>query len=97
MSDILIRGMEMPTSCGSCPFEESINFCYGKKETCPLVPVPPHGRLIDADALITTFCEWGTSLENKGKFVITMAEAKQTIVDIIEDAPTIIPASEEGE
>lgn len=80
--------------------EKAVEYESGKtsrRDDCPLVPVPPHGRLIDADALITTFCEWGTSLENKGKFVITMAEAKQTIVDIIEDAPTIIPASEEGE
>lgn len=68
-----------------------------RHDDCPLVPVPPHGRLIDADALITTFCEWGTRLERGRKLVITMSEAKQAIVDIIEDAPTIIPASEESE
>ena len=61
-------------------------------EEAEAVPVPPHVRLGDLDALITTFCEWGTSLERKGKFVITMAEAKQTIVDIIEKATIIIPA-----
>lgn len=65
-------------------------------DNCPLAPVPPHGRLIDADALITTFCEWGTRLERSRKLVITMCEAKQAIVDIIEDATTIIEA-EEGE
>lgn len=59
------------------------------------VPVPEHGRLIDADALITTFCEWGTRLERGRKLVITMSEAKQAIVDIIEDAPTIILAEED--
>ena len=58
------------------------------------VHVTKHGRPIDADALITTFCEWGTRLERGGRSVITMAEAKQAIVDIIESAPTIIPAEE---
>lgn len=59
------------------------------------VPVPPHGRLGDLDALITTFCEWGTRLERGRKLVITMGEAKQAIVDIIDSAPTIIPAEED--
>lgn len=63
---------------------------------CPLKGLPSHGRLIDADALITTFCEWGTRLERGRKLVITMSEAKQAIVDIIEDAPTVIPASKEA-
>ena len=105
---VLIKGMEMPIKCEDCPcFYPEYNECNaivgrwvdGKgtpPSDCPLVPVPPHGRLIDADALITTFCEWGTRLERGRKLVITMSEAKQAIVDIIEDAPTIIPA-EEGE
>lgn len=57
--------------------------------------VEPHGRLGDLDALITTFCEWGTCLERGGKLVITMGEAKQAIVDIVEEAPTIITAEED--
>lgn len=63
-----------------------------RRDDCPLVELPPHGRLIDADALITTFCEWGTRLERSRKLVITMCEAKQAIVVIIEDATTIIEA-----
>lgn len=56
---ILINGMAMPGSCGRCPM---YNNCAGhymnpfenavRGKDCPLVPVPPHGRLIDADALI---------------------------------------------
>lgn len=65
-----------------------------RDEDCPLVEVPPHGRLIDADTLTTTFCEWGTRLERQRKLVITICETKQAIVDIIEDAPTIIEAEE---
>lgn len=58
---ILIKGMEMPTSCASCPCgDDESRFCraaneyipmLGRPKFCPLVPVPPHGRLIDADAL----------------------------------------------
>ena len=63
---ILIKGMEMPTHCLNCPFmvsrdgddcilqraEANENFENWEqmKAGCPLVPVPPHGRLIDADA-----------------------------------------------
>ena len=62
---ILIKGMEMPTSCGTCPIRHMVfhvgDECYlGAKiteyqrrpEDCPLGYVPPHGRLIDADALM---------------------------------------------
>ena len=28
-----------------------------RRDDCPLVPVPDHGRLIDADALKLTFCK----------------------------------------
>ena len=60
---ILIKGMEMPTSCDVCRFAVD-GWCYvclpeskveRKRITtnyCPLVPVPPHGDLIDRDALI---------------------------------------------
>lgn len=50
---VYIKGMEMPTCCAGC-----IVACDAKSRTgfirpfaerlpdCPLVPVPPHGRLI---------------------------------------------------
>ena len=53
---VLVKGMEMPTSCAEC----FVKFCKGRAQNkrlmvqrganCPLVPVPPHGRLIDVDA-----------------------------------------------
>lgn len=67
MSDILIKGMEMPTSCWRCCLSQlyekprEMLVCkithgevlrYKIDGNCPLVPVPKHGRLIDADALI---------------------------------------------
>ena len=66
---ILIKGVEMPTSCEECPLGDSLhcqvlpsvpalwaeytNAIREKRlhSDCPLIPVPPHGRLIDADAL----------------------------------------------
>ena len=50
---------------------------------CPLIPVPDHGRLIEADALIE---EIAPILEKRGlNAAITLAYA----------APTIIPADKE--
>ena len=56
---VLIKGMEMPKSCILCDLSHEDGWCPVKQdyvdrysyETCPLIPVPPHGRLIDADAL----------------------------------------------
>ena len=57
---ILIKGMETPKDCAECL---NIGFHYvfecvlddvehgERRADCPLVPVPPHGRLIDADEL----------------------------------------------
>ncbi len=64
---------------------ESVN---GYLPNCPLVPVPPHGRLIDADKLclssgFSTATEYGRGRSDQ-------------IEAIKSNAPTIIPA-EEGE
>lgn len=39
---VYIKGMEMPKSCGSC-FVGNRTIC---SDGCPLVPVPPHRRLL---------------------------------------------------
>ena len=56
-------------------------------DNCPLVPVPPHGGLIDREALL-----------KKCEFVCTDGDEDIRAVrySIIENAPSIIPA-EEGE
>lgn len=98
---VLIKGMEMPTSCSRCPMLEGDRLdglCHAASKwldddehwawyvypegdmddskpcNCPLVEIPPHGDLIDRDALPTSRVEWE---------------------DIV-NAPTIIEA-EEGE
>lgn len=101
---VYVFDMEMPRSCNECRF--SVNgFCraspklavgaaMSKRERanyCPLVCVPPHGRLIDADALIKSDSVVGKLMMFGGEYVFTQSE--------IDRAPTIIPAEpeEEGE
>ena len=48
---VFIKGMEKPLNCHECPFLYVTSICDGSTD-CPLVYIPPHGRLIDADALI---------------------------------------------
>lgn len=107
MSDLLIRGMQMPTNCLDCKLCYDAFYCKAlgigfyvdrdkeyrqegfepeteRLQGCPLIHVPPHGRLIDADRVsleggpyeYDEWCKWA--------------------LDQYQDAPTIIPA-EEGE
>lgn len=80
---ILIKGMEMPTKkhgavliiypSGKCAFEDG--------KTYQAVPVPPHGRLIDADALIDA--GWQLSRDNifTGKYEIALLSSVPTIIE----------------
>lgn len=81
--------------------------CYvypdkGKPEWCPLVEVPAHGRLIDADVLYEKTAEWeaqalhqvGVSDEWK-KWSIILTERTAFKYDIA-DAATVIEASGDG-
>ena len=103
---VYIKDMKMPKSCCACPlFKSNMSkqlFCkafgafdksdYDKlpierMKNCPLVPVPDHGDLIDRDALLDTATIHWSQTTNESCFPI----------DEIEYAPTIIPASKEGE
>ena len=102
---ILIKGMEMPKSCCECmlaklsPTGETLICNYNlstvpwdeKPFDCPLVPVPPHGRLIDADALENKHRTM--AYEDGGRKYSFHASAKSWV----EEAPTIIPAETEKE
>lgn len=101
---ILIRGMEMPKENEViCIFPNGIvqkrvikwSSLYEVLERSNAVPVPPHGRLIDADALKVEFPE--PSEANGGWRNPNEAIVHKTgIWACIDCAPTIIPA-EEGE
>ena len=82
---IYLPNMEIPICCFECPFMLHRSFCLvntkieftdeeyselkGRYIGCPLIPVPPHGRLIDADALAAQcdnpyLCVWLSDVEN---------------------------------
>ena len=93
---ILIKGMEMPTSCTECPCcrhdnwngetahqcnvsfitfgAEYENWIYNTRPNwCPLIELPPHGRLGDLDKLnihdispVDGFCVMGVTEEDIG-------------------------------
>ncbi len=99
MGDILIKGMDMPKSCDNCWFEYAYEICKSEYENCPLVEIPSHGRLIDADAL--------EELVIKQKYACASASAHGLISELykswglhdaelmIEAVLTIIPAEED--
>ena len=83
---VLIKGMAMPKSCNECPFGKEKRLDVGiictlldgttfdttsrPTSMCPLVEIPPHGRLIDADALTQQImmkadatCGWADMLD----------------------------------
>ena len=110
---VYIKGMEMPKSCGNCFFDSHCdnwrlrNWGAPPPDDCPLVPVPPHGRLIDADALTeTTDGIWDCNdlyFQPNDKICdpndckgCKWRETMDCFRRMVRHAPTIIPA-EEGE
>jgi len=105
---ILIKGMEMPKSCWeckltdkkqppkSCIFKSWYTLSRDDKPStcnwCPLIYIPPHGRLIDADVLLEEIYKlrmW--LLENN------MPGAEHWVTktyQMVDEMPTIIEAEE---
>lgn len=85
---ILIKGTEMPVSCAEC-FAELYSWCgitqkpisdiTLRPQDCPLIEIPPHGRLIDADVLSQIY-----RFDDYGKAVVDCED--------MDNAPTIIEA-----
>ena len=87
---VLIKGMEMPKTCYDCIFYGGLECSLTgfdadrKSRHCPLVELPPHGRLIDGDIL-------QGQIKKRKNFVGRVSDADC----LVADAPTIIPADEE--
>lgn len=94
---ILVKGVEMPKNCFLCPLSvlngERL-FCEVTKDEvlrakrssdCPLVPVPPHGDLIERDAAYDKIAE-----QEGGNYVDMDAVGMG-----LNETPVIIPAEEE--
>ena len=87
----VLINMSMPENCRECRFgydgkcfaEQPFHrFFVGDTHKCPLIELPPHGRLIDADAL----------LKPKNQHIDVLADDWYVTVRTIETAPTILEA-----
>lgn len=77
-----------------CEFLKDFSpFSDERHNDCPLIEIPPHGRLIDADAFIKRISELVRKAETDG-FDLGAAWYK-AFIRHIELAPTIIPADKE--
>ena len=88
---ILIKGIEMPKNCAECKVNDvakcGTNYKYlleheayydSVRSDCPLISIPPHGRLIDANEIIIPFFE--------------NIDDENLMRKVIKAMPTIIPA-----
>ena len=92
---LIIKGVDMPKYCYTCPAYDYIkSFCCvlrtkvinlndNRYKDCPLIAVPTHGRLIDADKLLESF---GEALDEDRHFVNYFA--------LVDEAPTVVEAEE---
>ena len=93
---ILIKGMEMPKSPSEmiCVFSDGtavkyFNAMMEHLEEGKAIPVPDHGRLIDADALYEECTPIGWDGKSRNDYVCAITGHQ------IKNAPTIIPADKE--
>lgn len=95
---VIVKGMEMPQNCDKCKFQSDsrlycdampYNFCGNtndieRPDWCPLIELPPHGRLGDLDKLMTEFMD--SDLDHLQR------DDWKEVIQIVADAPTIIEA-----
>lgn len=92
---VLIKDMEMPKNCWECSLsdvDDDYGRCclfsgiaclnIGRQNNCPLIEVPPHGRLIDGDALMTEMMD--SDLDHLQR------DDWKEVIQIVADAPAII-------
>ena len=95
---ILIEGMEMPKDgvywceIGVADDIAMITIHGEDRKSFPLVPVPPHGRLGDLNAVIDLVMQYCP--DDDGVCSKAGADLRE-LLDEIENMPTVIPASEE--
>lgn len=109
MAGIYIKGMDMPVQCVSCPLwwlvpPKNVDICrasqkrikqpFGSRpEWCPLIEVPAHGRLIDADAMERLMCDTVQGDIRGYPYSDTLWD---TTFRWLDHQPTIIPAEEDN-
>lgn len=95
MSGVYIKDMEMPQSCDDCRLNNGIT-CYAmpdymedgvvgrvddRPDWCPLVPVPSHGRLIDADEIRADIDEKRPGRSYEDAWALTIIDAAPTVIE----------------
>lgn len=99
---VLIEGMEMPKNCEIIIRidEKGEVYVYDQYPTklYKAIPVPPHGRLIDADELIAKQEEDAEIFMGSTNYgdKVRYDEAMNAVANIV-NAPTVIPADKGGE
>lgn len=66
----------------------------GRADDCPLIPVPNHGRLVDADALIRRIYD---AAKQQPEIADLYEDEADSMIAWLKTAPTIIPADKDGE
>ena len=107
MADILIRGMDKPFNCFACDLShlrgERLFCCVTKGEVirskiasdCPIHELPPHGDLIDRVAFraeMDTHYPFGRGTQRRHG---EADAAKSTVINMLANAPVIVPANKE--
>ena len=97
MSDILIKGMEMPKERESFTVTIKYNGLVFDTETMIQVAeaqeVPPHGRLGDLDELYASLKKW--LIQNRHSMTEATRVWIRGVLEGIVAAPTILPAEED--
>ena len=89
---VYIKCMEMPISCHKCPLLYVTSICDGSKD-CPLVEIPPHGRLVDLDEMrVLLDSEIQAYMHGYKRSAWDFICALR---DVLDNAPAIIPADKE--
>lgn len=97
---VLIKGMEMPTGCSALTLkvwpddQVEIIDADGEWKTSKAIPVPPHGRLIDADFLSKVLKERAEDEWNKNTAPFSWSYAYECLIDTLDSMPTVIEAEE---
>ena len=90
---MLIIGVNPPKSCYACSWYNKVEcpvndgryyYRVQRHPSCPLVELPPHGRLGDLDKLMTEFMD--SDLDHLQR------DDWREVVQIVADAPTVIEA-----
>lgn len=104
---VYIPSMEMPTSCYDCNCfirdSDGSDYCcllmrdiednYKRDDDCPLVPVPPHGDLIDRDSTIEKIRHLSDEIDKKLGYEKSAPYIMMALyLSNADDFPTIIPA-----